>query len=200
MFITAIDGGINIAVAAPQVVRVLSSAGSVIFAGTITTATDVLLPTSGIYIISGENEAQKILFQDAALLDALKGYRVLDGFTYWTAFRLMDNGRFAIGDRRQAKDKNQKIAEKETFCGFLLQVSEKCSTFEHLPWLCVDTTISKPIPSQLRSHYAVNTPDRLHYFQKSVAPVAVTLRIHNYEQVLIVMRKATADRQHIYHF
>ena len=62
MFITAIDGGINIAVAAPQVVRVLSSTGSVIFAGTITTATDVLLPTSGIYIISGENEVQKILF------------------------------------------------------------------------------------------------------------------------------------------
>ena len=62
MFITAIDGGINIAVAAPQVVRVLSSTGSVIFAGTITTATDVLLPTSGIYIISGENEVQKILY------------------------------------------------------------------------------------------------------------------------------------------
>ena len=62
MFITAIDGGINIAVAAPQVVRVLSSTGSLIFAGTITTATDVLLPTSGIYIISGENEVQKILF------------------------------------------------------------------------------------------------------------------------------------------
>ena len=62
MFITAIEGGINIAVAAPQVVRVLSSTGSVIFAGTITTATDVLLPTSGIYIISGENEVQKILY------------------------------------------------------------------------------------------------------------------------------------------
>ena len=62
MFITAIEGGINIAVAAPQVVRVLSSTGSVIFAGTITTATDVLLPTSGIYIVSGENEVQKILF------------------------------------------------------------------------------------------------------------------------------------------
>ena len=31
-------------------------------------------------------------------------------------------------------------------------------------------------------------------FQKSVAPVAVTLRIHNYEQVPIVMRKVTADR------
>ncbi len=62
MFITAIDGGINIAVAVPQVVRVLSSTGSVIFAGTITTATDVLLPTSGIYIISGENEVQKVLY------------------------------------------------------------------------------------------------------------------------------------------
>ena len=61
MFITAIDGGINIAVAEPQMVRVLSSTGSVIFAGTITTATDVLLPTSGIYIISGENEVQKVL-------------------------------------------------------------------------------------------------------------------------------------------
>ena len=61
MFITAIEGGINIAVAEPQMVKVMSSTGAVLFAGYITTATDVQLPTHGIYIVSGENEVQKIL-------------------------------------------------------------------------------------------------------------------------------------------
>ena len=62
LFITAIEGGINIAVAEPQMVKVMSSTGAVLFAGYITTATDVQLPTHGIYIVSGENEVQKILF------------------------------------------------------------------------------------------------------------------------------------------
>ena len=61
MFITAIEGGINIAVAEPQMVKVISSTGAVLFAGYVTTATDVQLPTHGIYIVSGENEVQKIL-------------------------------------------------------------------------------------------------------------------------------------------
>ena len=61
MFITAIEGGINIAVAEPQMVKVMSSTGAVLFAGYVTTATDVQLPTHGIYIVSGENEVQKIM-------------------------------------------------------------------------------------------------------------------------------------------
>ena len=62
LFITSIAGGINVAVAAPQLVRVLSSTGAVIYSGYVTTALDIQLPTTGIYIVSGENEVQKILF------------------------------------------------------------------------------------------------------------------------------------------
>ena len=62
LFITSIAGGINVAVAAPQNVRVLSSTGAVIYSGYVTTAVDIQLPTNGIYIVSGENEVQKILF------------------------------------------------------------------------------------------------------------------------------------------
>ena len=62
LFITAINGGINIAVAEPQYVRVLTATGAIIFNGYITTAADVNLPTQGIYVISGENEVQKIFY------------------------------------------------------------------------------------------------------------------------------------------
>ena len=62
LFITAINGGINIAVAKPQYVRVLTATGAIIFNGYITTAADVNLPTQGIYVISGENEVQKIFY------------------------------------------------------------------------------------------------------------------------------------------
>jgi hypothetical protein len=62
LFVTSIAGGINVAVAAPQLVRVLSSTGAVIYSGFVTTAVDIQLPTTGIYIVSGENEVQKILF------------------------------------------------------------------------------------------------------------------------------------------
>ena len=62
LFVTSIAGGINVAVAAPQLVRVLSSTGAVIYSGYVTTAVDIQLPTTGIYIVSGENEVQKILF------------------------------------------------------------------------------------------------------------------------------------------
>ena len=62
LYITAIDGGINIAVVTPQYVRVLTATGAIIFNGYITTAADVNLPTQGIYVISGENESQKIFY------------------------------------------------------------------------------------------------------------------------------------------
>ena len=62
LFVTSIAGGVNVAVAAPQNVRVLSSTGAVIYSGYVTTAVDIQLPTTGIYIVSGENEVQKILF------------------------------------------------------------------------------------------------------------------------------------------
>ena len=62
LFITSINGGINVAVAAPQQVRVISSTGAVLFNGYISTAADVILPTKGVYVICGENEVQKIFF------------------------------------------------------------------------------------------------------------------------------------------
>ena len=62
LFITKANGGINIAVAAPQYVRVITATGAVIFNGMIQTATDVALPSEGIYIVNGENEAHKIFY------------------------------------------------------------------------------------------------------------------------------------------
>lgn len=62
MFITPIDGGINIAVVAPQYVRVITATGAIIFNGYITNHADVNIPTKGIYVISGENESQKIFY------------------------------------------------------------------------------------------------------------------------------------------
>jgi hypothetical protein len=62
LFITAINGGINVAVAAPQHVRVLSATGATIYSGMVQTAVDVNPPTDGFYIVSGEREVQKILY------------------------------------------------------------------------------------------------------------------------------------------
>ena len=62
MFITAIDGGINIAVAAPQNIYVVNATGHIIFNGYVTTNTNVLLPMNGIYVVKGQNEVQKIFF------------------------------------------------------------------------------------------------------------------------------------------
>lgn len=62
LFITSIAGGINIAVAAPQYVRVLSSTGALLFSGMVQTSVDVTLPANGVYVIAGENEVQKILY------------------------------------------------------------------------------------------------------------------------------------------
>ena len=61
LFITDIVGGVNIAVAEPQHVRVMSATGSVIFSGMVQTAVDVTLPTTGVYVITGEKEVHKIL-------------------------------------------------------------------------------------------------------------------------------------------
>ena len=62
LFITTIEEGINVAVATPQHVRVLSSTGSVIYSGMIQTALDIPLPCVGVYVVSGENEVQKVLY------------------------------------------------------------------------------------------------------------------------------------------
>jgi hypothetical protein len=62
MFITGIAGGINIAVAAPQMVCVVNATGHIIYSGYVADNMDVLLPMNGIYVVKGENEAQKIFF------------------------------------------------------------------------------------------------------------------------------------------
>lgn len=62
MFITGIDGGINIAVAAPQMVCVVNATGHVLYNGYVTDNVNVSLPISGIYVVKGENEVQKIFF------------------------------------------------------------------------------------------------------------------------------------------
>lgn len=61
LFITDIVGGINIAVAEPQHVRVMSATGVLLFNSMVQTAVDVALPTTGVYVITGENEVHKIL-------------------------------------------------------------------------------------------------------------------------------------------
>ena len=62
LFITAINGGINIAVAEPQHLRVVSATGVMLFNGYVTDNVDVQLPVNGIYVVQGENEAQKIFY------------------------------------------------------------------------------------------------------------------------------------------
>ena len=61
LFITATVAGVNIAVAEPQQVRVMSATGAIIFSGMVQTAVDVALPTTGVYVVAGENEVHKIL-------------------------------------------------------------------------------------------------------------------------------------------
>ena len=61
LFITSTATGINVAVTQPQQVRVMSATGAIIFSGMVQTAVDVLLPTTGVYVITGENEVHKIL-------------------------------------------------------------------------------------------------------------------------------------------
>ncbi len=61
LFITATVAGVNIAVAEPQHVRVMSATGAIIYSGMVQTAVDVALPATGVYVITGENEVHKIL-------------------------------------------------------------------------------------------------------------------------------------------
>ena len=61
LFITSTVEGINIAVSEAQHVRVMSATGAIIFSGMVQTAVDVALPTTGVYVITGENEVHKIL-------------------------------------------------------------------------------------------------------------------------------------------
>ena len=62
LFITSINGGINIAVAAPQNICVVNATGHILYNGYVTTNTNVLLPMNGIYVVKGQNEVQKIFF------------------------------------------------------------------------------------------------------------------------------------------
>ena len=62
LYVTGIAGGINIAVAQPQFVQVISATGVVLYNGYVTDNVNVPLPINGIYVIKGENEAQKIFF------------------------------------------------------------------------------------------------------------------------------------------
>ena len=60
LFVTATQQGINVAVSAPQYVRVFSATGSTIYSGIVQTAVDVAIPTTGVYVVAGESEVQKI--------------------------------------------------------------------------------------------------------------------------------------------
>lgn len=62
LFITTTTEGVNVAVATPQHVRVLSSTGAVIYSGMIQTALDIPLPCVGVYVVSGEKEVQKVMY------------------------------------------------------------------------------------------------------------------------------------------
>ena len=62
LYITQTANGINIAVAEPQHVRVMTSTGAVLYSGMVQTAVDVALPANGVYVITGETEVHKILF------------------------------------------------------------------------------------------------------------------------------------------
>ena len=62
LYITQTDNGINIAVASPQNVRVLSSTGAVLYSGMVHTAVDVAIPVTGVYVVTGANEVHKILY------------------------------------------------------------------------------------------------------------------------------------------
>ena len=62
MFITGTDNGINVAVASPQMVYVVTTTGAVIYRGYVESNINIPLPISGIYIVKGENEVQKIFY------------------------------------------------------------------------------------------------------------------------------------------
>ena len=62
IFVTEVVNGINIAVATPQYVRVLSSSGAMLYSGMVESAVDVNLPNNGIYVVAGDNTSLKIMY------------------------------------------------------------------------------------------------------------------------------------------
>lgn len=62
LFITGNANGINIAVAQPQYVVVVSATGAIIYSGYVADNVDVHIPSKGIYVVKGETEAQKIFY------------------------------------------------------------------------------------------------------------------------------------------
>ena len=62
MLITTTSTGINIAVATPQFVRIITASGAILYSGMILDNIDVPIPTNGIYIVAGENTAQKFMW------------------------------------------------------------------------------------------------------------------------------------------
>lgn len=62
MFITGVDGGINVAVSNPQQVFVISATGTILYTGYVNDNVDIPLPINGIYIVKGETEVQKIFY------------------------------------------------------------------------------------------------------------------------------------------
>ena len=62
IFVTEVVNGINIVVATPQYVRVLSSSGAMLYSGMVESAVDVNLPNNGIYVVAGENTSLKIMY------------------------------------------------------------------------------------------------------------------------------------------
>ncbi len=62
MLVSAIEGGVNVTVFAPQYIRVVTITGNVIFSGFVQDDVNISLPTKGIYIVGGETEVKKILY------------------------------------------------------------------------------------------------------------------------------------------
>lgn len=62
LFITGTDGGINVAVANPQQVFVISATGTILYSGYVQDNVDIPLPINGIYVVKGETEVQKIFY------------------------------------------------------------------------------------------------------------------------------------------
>ncbi len=62
MLITTTSTGINIAVATPQFVRIITASGAILYSGMILDNIDVPIPANGIYIVAGENTSQKFMW------------------------------------------------------------------------------------------------------------------------------------------
>ena len=61
LFITRTDNGIRIETNTPQLVRIYAASGTLVFDGHVDTSVDVALLSTGIYVIRGEHEVQKVM-------------------------------------------------------------------------------------------------------------------------------------------